>query len=104
MKVFVPTLLARMKQGDDTVRPPGFRVCGHNVGPLLEVTAGGHTGTDYSPHLTPGAARAAVSALASAPLYSGGNMRGPILLSLELEQTEQIIEAHDLFILGLLFL
>jgi hypothetical protein len=35
MKVFVPALLARMKQGDDTVRPPGFRVCGRYVRPLL---------------------------------------------------------------------
>jgi len=31
-------------------------------------------------------------------------MRGLILLSLEFEHIEQIIETHDLFILGLLFL
>ena len=50
------------------------------------------------------AALDAVSVLASVLPCSGGNTRGPILLSLEFEHTKQIIEAHDAFILGLLFL
>ena len=51
------------------------------------------------------AALDAVSVLASIlPCSGGGNTQGPILLSLEFEHTEQIIEAHGLFILGLLFL
>ena len=39
LKVNVPALLARMKQGHDVVRTPGFRVRRRNVGPLFQVTA-----------------------------------------------------------------
>jgi len=39
LKVYVPALLARMKQGHDEVCTPGFRVCRRNVGPLFQVTA-----------------------------------------------------------------
>jgi hypothetical protein len=44
-----------------------------------------------------------VLALVSAQPCLRGNTRDPILLGLELEQAEQIVEVHDVFILGLLF-
>jgi hypothetical protein len=44
----------------------------------------------------------AISVLVSAQPCLGGNTRGPILLGLELEQTKQIVEAYDVFILDLL--
>jgi hypothetical protein len=38
LKVLVPALLSRMKQGYNVVRISGFRVRGRDIGSLLEVT------------------------------------------------------------------
>jgi hypothetical protein len=39
LKMGMPALLARMKQGHNAVGTPGFRVCGSDVGPFFQVTA-----------------------------------------------------------------